>query len=233
MRGQLHGVGIAQVLEHRTPYLALHSGIGLVELHLVEESTLEGTVEVAGEVGGGDEDAIKVLNLLQDDVLHGVVHLVDRVLDVLGALVDERIGLVEEQDGLYLAVLAYLAVAGEHCLDVLLALAHELVAHAGDIHLHDVATSLAGYLQHSLGLASTRATVEQTGKALAHALLLQTLLDAWEVVGAEQRGEAVNLLLLAVVEVQLLGLDGIMALEHAVVVVAIAAALAVAGLVGR
>ena len=204
-----------------------------MELYLVEESALEGTVEVAGEVGGGDEYTIQVLNLLQDDVLHGVVHLVDRVLDVLGALVDERIGLVEEQDGLYLAVLAYLAVAGKHGLDVLLALAHELIAHAGDVHLHQVATRLTGYLQHSLGLAGTRASVEQTGKALAHALLLQTLLDAGEVVDAEQTGESLNLLLLAVVEEQFLGLDGVVALKHAVVAVLIAAALAVTGLVGR
>ena len=180
--GQLTGIVGAEVLQHGAPYLALHLGGGLVELNLEEESTLEGTVEVARQVGGGDKNAIKVFNLLQDDVLHGIVHLVDGVLDVLRALVDEGIGLVEEEDGLHLTVATEVAIVLEDGLDVLLALTNILVAHAGDVHLHEVATSLTGYLQYGLGLSRARSSVEEAGKALAHALLLEALLDVGEVV---------------------------------------------------
>ena len=62
----------------------VHSCVGLrfVELDFEQESALEGRVEVLGEVGGGDEDAVELLHLLKDDVLHGVLHLLNRAVDV-------------------------------------------------------------------------------------------------------------------------------------------------------
>ena len=53
MLGQDGGVAVVQFGDHLLPNLAAHRGIGLVEPDLVEESTLKGTVEVLGEVGGG------------------------------------------------------------------------------------------------------------------------------------------------------------------------------------
>ena len=47
------------------------------ELHLIEEPALEGAVEVLLEVGGGNHNALQRLHFLQDDVLNGVLHLVD------------------------------------------------------------------------------------------------------------------------------------------------------------
>ena len=205
-----------------------------MELNLEDEATLEGTVEVARQVGGGDKDAIKVFNLLQDDVLHGIVHLVDGVLDVLRALVDEGIGLVEEEDGLHLTVATEVAIVLEDGLDVLLALTNILVTHAGDVHLHEVATSLTGYLQYGLGLSRARSSVEEAGKALAHALLLEALLDVGEVVCRKQTGEAVNLLLLGLIEEEGLLLDGVMALQETVAHTLLhALALLVTGLIVR
>ena len=106
MRGQLTGIISTDILQHGAPNLGLHVRIRLVELHLVEETTLKGLVEITRQVGGGNEDAVEVLNLLQDDVLHGVVHLIDRVLHVLSTLVDDGIGLVEEQNGYDFAIIA-------------------------------------------------------------------------------------------------------------------------------
>ena len=69
MRGQLTGIVRRDILQHGFPYLSLHVGGGLLELHLEEEAALEGTVEVARQVGGGDEDAFEVFQFLEDDVL--------------------------------------------------------------------------------------------------------------------------------------------------------------------
>ena len=100
VRSQLMGILNTNVLQHGTPNLGLHVGIWLVELNLVEESTLKSLVEIAREVGGGNEDTIEVFNLLKNDVLHGVVHLVNGVLNVLCTLVDDGIGLIEERMGI-------------------------------------------------------------------------------------------------------------------------------------
>ena len=226
------GIVGAEVFQHGAPYLRLDIGVGLVELDLVEEAALEGAVEVAREVGGRDEDTVEVFHLLQDDVLHGVLHLVDGVLDVLRTLVEDCIGLIEEEDGLHLAVAADVAIAGEDGLDVLLSLTDILVAHAGDVDLHEVASRLTGYLQHSLGLTGTRSAIEETSKALAHALLLESLLDGGEVVLTEQTGEAVDMLLVGSVEEEGLLLDGLMILHEAALVVAHALTLRVTGCVG-
>ena len=204
-----------------------------MELYFEDETSLEGAVEVGGEVGGGDEYALEVLQLLKDDVLHGVVHFVDRLLYVLRALVDERVGLIEEEDGLNVGVATEDAIALEDVLDVLLALTYELVAHAGNVDLHDVAASLSGELEHGLGLASAWSPVEQACESLAHALLLEALLDAAEVLGREHTCETVDLLLVGVVVEECLGLDCGMRHEETVVCAsAFALALLLAGLIG-
>ena len=122
------------------------------------------------------------------------------MLDVLSTLVDECIGLVEEEDGFHFAIAAEVAIVLEDSLDILLTLTNILVAHAGNVDLHDVASCLTCYLKHGLSLACARTSVEETSKALAHTLLLQTFLDVGEGVLTEQTGESVNLLLLGCIE---------------------------------
>ena len=115
MRSQLAGIILADVFQHGTPYLALHRRVGLLELNLEDEATLEGTVEVTREVGGGNENTVKVLYLLQDDVLHGIVHLLYRgVVATIGAThAEDAISLVEEEDRGQLGGTADVAIAGE------------------------------------------------------------------------------------------------------------------------
>ena len=181
--------GGTEIFQHIMPDLCLYVGVGLVELYLIEEAALKGFVEVACQVGGGDEDAVKVFYLLQDDVLHGIVHLIDRVLYVLRTLVDDGICLVEEEDGHHIAGLTELAIMGKDLLDVLLALAYPLVAQSGYIDLHDVAPRLPGYLKDGLGLTRARRTIEKTCEAFAHALRFEPLLDGGQIVLTEQTGE--------------------------------------------
>ena len=198
--------------------LLLNGMRDIMELNLKDEATLEGTVEVASKIGGGNEDAIKVLHLLQDDVLHGIVHLLNRGVKTAGGTFSEdTVGLIEEEDGWHLAVATDVAIAAEDGFNVLLALTNILVTHTGDVNLHEVTTRLTGILQYGLGLACARSAIEQAGKALAHALLGQSLLNRRQVVGAEQTGEAVYLLLLRSIEEQRLLLDGSMALQEAVI----------------
>ena len=119
------------VVEHAAPQFCLDVFAGFLELDLEEETTLEGIVEVVGEVGGGNQNAVELFHLLEDDVLHGVVHLLDRCIGVAdgGAAAEDGIGLVEEEDGHNLAMTTDLAIAHKDCLDVLFAFADILVAH--------------------------------------------------------------------------------------------------------
>ena len=57
--------------DHVHPDLRLGTDLRLVELYLVEEASLEGLVQVLGEVRCGHEDAVEILHLLEDDVLDG------------------------------------------------------------------------------------------------------------------------------------------------------------------
>ena len=79
-----NGFGVFDLLDlrkHVLPDFQPGVGIGGGEPDLEQETTLEGRVEVVGEVGGGDEDAVETLHLLEDDVLHGVFHPFRRVAD--------------------------------------------------------------------------------------------------------------------------------------------------------
>ena len=78
-RSERGGIGGSELGYHLLPDEAAYRGVGLVEAYLIEEAALEGGVEIVGEVGGGDEDAVERLHLLKDDVLDGVLHLIDRI----------------------------------------------------------------------------------------------------------------------------------------------------------
>ena len=120
------GIGIAERGHHRLPEALAHSGIGLLELDLVEEAALEGRVEVLRQVGGGYHDAVQRLHLLQDDILDGVLHLVHGTCSPLSADAYDGIGLVEEEDGRGRSFADKLAVTVEQCLDVLLRITYPL-----------------------------------------------------------------------------------------------------------
>ena len=81
--GKLARLLLREVGNHVPPDFGLGTYLGLIELYLVEEPSLEGLVKVLGEVRSCDKDAVKVLHLLEDDVLDGVLHLVDSPLGSL------------------------------------------------------------------------------------------------------------------------------------------------------
>ena len=179
-----------------------------MELHLVEETALESRVEVAHQVRGGNQDAVEVLHLLQDDVLQGVVHLVDARLHVLETLHKDGVRLVEQEDGCALVLAAEATVDVEQALDVLLAVAHPLAAEFRHIDHEDVAAGLARQLEGAGGLAGARRTVEEDAEALAHTRLSKAGADAAVVLFVEQASEPADLLGLRLVVEQLLRRDG-------------------------
>ena len=117
-----------------------------VELYLEEETAFESLVQILGQVGGGYQDTVQILYLLKDDVLHGIVHFVHRMLDVLRTLVDDGISFVEEEDRHDFRLFANFTIVVEDGLDVFFAFAHPFVTQTGNVHLHDVSTGLTGYL---------------------------------------------------------------------------------------
>ena len=72
-----NGFGVLNLFdfrEHILPDLQPCVRIGRGEPNLEQETTLEGGIEVVGEVGGGNEDAVESFHLLKYDVLHCVLH---------------------------------------------------------------------------------------------------------------------------------------------------------------
>ena len=191
--GQNSGIVELQLGNHLLPDLLAHSGVGLLEHDLVKETALEGRVEVLGEVGGGNHDAVQVLHLLQDDVLHGVLHLIDSVLCARFSGTDKSIGLVEEQDGGQAATLHQLAVTVEDGLDVLLRLAHPLAADARHVNHHEGTTRLTRELIHRLGLARARTAIEKAGEALTEATLLHAFTDGIVTLSIKEASQLIHL----------------------------------------
>ena len=191
------GIFFADVVEHSSPYLCLDISLRLLELYLKEETVLKGVIKVAGEVSRSNENTLKILNLLQDDVLHRVLHLLDSRIDATNSrtLVKDGVCFVEEENRHDIAVLAEMLVACEDCLHVLLCFTDELVTQSCNVYLHDIATSLACNLQHGLCLTCSRGSIEETRKALAHALLFQSALDVREIILREETRQACNLIL--------------------------------------
>ena len=62
--GEGECIGIAEPGNHHLPDATTDGGVGLLEADFVEETALESAVEVLGEVGGGNHDAVEVLHLL-------------------------------------------------------------------------------------------------------------------------------------------------------------------------
>ena len=188
------GLGLGKVFYHLLPNLGTDCGIGRLELNFVEEAALECAVKITLEVGRGDEDAVKVLHLLQQDVLEGVLHLVHCIFGTTLALADDGIGLVEEQDGRHLAAVHRLTVAFKQRLEVLFAFAHPLALDLRHIDRHNGATRAARQLIDGLGLARAGAAVKQARKALAESLLLHPLVDFAVFLRREERRQFHHLL---------------------------------------
>ena len=150
-----------------------------MELDLIDEATLESLIKIGGQVGGRYEDAVKVLQLLQNDVLHGVVHLIDRIFHVLSTLVDNTISFVKEKNRHNLAMFTQRTIASKHLFDIFLTLTNPLVTKSSNINLHQVTTCLTSNLIDRLCLTSTRSPIEQTGKTFMHAKLCESYLDRW------------------------------------------------------
>lgn len=81
------------------PEFLTEGGIGLLEADLVQEAAFKGRIQVLGEVGGGYEDAVQGLHLLEDYVLDAVFHFVHCRCRAFAADADDAIGLIEKEDG--------------------------------------------------------------------------------------------------------------------------------------
>ena len=201
------GIGSSAVKAayHGLPYALLCCHIGFMELHLIYKAAFKGTVHVGSKVGGCNENAIEFLNLLKDNVLHGILHLVDTAFGIGAALVYYGIGLVEQQDGLDIALLAIGTVTVEHGTDVLLTVTYPLALDVCDIHLHYVTPCSARQLQYGLGLAGTGCAIEEACETASHTALLHALLDAEEILVLQHLAKlAYRDILLTIVEEVLL-----------------------------
>ena len=119
-RCEVGALGRGEGGEHRVPDLLPDGRVRPLETDLVEEASLEGRVEVLGQVGRGDQDPVQGFHLLQDDVLDAVLHLVDGVFRPIHPLPEDGVRLVEEQDRGDFRALNQKPVPVEHGLDVLL-----------------------------------------------------------------------------------------------------------------
>ena len=175
------------------PEARAHVGVGAGEVYLEDEAAFEGGIEEGFEVGGGYEDALEVLESLEDDVLDAVVHLPHGGVGVFESAADDGIGLVKEEDGGGF-VFEYLSkVLLENQADVLLALAHPLVVDLAHVGLEDFASCGVGQLVDGLGFAGSRGTVEEAGEARLEACVPEATVDLAEGVFLEEGDEFVVL----------------------------------------
>ena len=75
LRGQGVDIQFAEVSYHRAPDAGTSLFRWLIELDLIQKSTLEGLVLILLEIGGGNHDAIQLFHLLQDDILERVIYI--------------------------------------------------------------------------------------------------------------------------------------------------------------
>ena len=160
-RGKRGGIGGGELGYHLLPNEAAYRGVGLAELYLVEEAALEGGVEIVGEIGGSDEDAVERLHLLEDDILYGVLHLIYRIGGTIFAYANDGICLVEEKDGRHFGAVHQFAVAVEEGFDVFLGVAHPLALDLRNIDHQNIAPRLSCQLIDGLGFACARPSVEE------------------------------------------------------------------------
>lgn len=91
---------------HQTcPDVGAGIDVRLVELNLVDEASFKSRIEVLGKVGGGYHDALKVLHLLKDDILQGVLHLVHCLFCFGPSYSEDCVCFIEKQDRRNFAVL--------------------------------------------------------------------------------------------------------------------------------
>ena len=74
---QAESIFLSELVHHREPYQSSYFSAWFFEFNFEKESALKSLVKVGSEIGCGDEDAIESLHLLEDDVLHSVVHFID------------------------------------------------------------------------------------------------------------------------------------------------------------
>ena len=110
---QLQSLSFGEFRDDGTPDGGAHLGAGLIETDLEKEAAVEGRIEVGGKVGGGDEDATEAFKFLQEDVLEAIFHFLGRVADILEALAEEGVGLVEQEDGRKFVLFVCLPVIAE------------------------------------------------------------------------------------------------------------------------
>ena len=162
-----------------------------------------------GVITEGERDEIlKGLDGIEADVLYGVHHLVDAVAGALEALCKDGIRLVEEEDRGLGPLAAHLRIGVEHAFHYLLGVPDPLALELGHVHREDVSAGAAGELVYAGGLSGAGTSGEKNGEALAHAHLLETLLDPFEVRILEEAGQALHLLGLFRIVEEAAGLDG-------------------------
>ena len=170
-----------------------------MKLHLEQKPALEGAVEVASKVSGGNEDAVELLHLFQDDVLDGVFHPFHRVVHIGETASKQSVSLVEKQNRRHHRGFYRRLILAEDGFDVFLALANPFVAYPGHVDLKDAAPCGARQLHHGLGLASARRTIEETCETGTHAVVFQTFTYFKIVILHQQRLKSLELRLLGVV----------------------------------
>ena len=94
--GQYQRISFLQVRKHGHPDVLALFGRWLLELNFVEEAAVEGIVQRAGQIGRGYHDSLKIFHFLQDDVLHGVFHLIHRIKTAFVTAVQQSIRFIEQ-----------------------------------------------------------------------------------------------------------------------------------------
>ncbi len=203
--GQLERFLFGEFRDDGAPDGGADLGAGLIETDLEKEATVEGRIEVGGKVGGGDEDAAETLQLLQEDVLEAIFHLLVGIPDILKALAQEGVGLVEQEDGRSLVFLVRFPVVAEEPAGVLLGFADPLAEDLGNVCAENFSACSPGELKGRFGLSGAGSTEEEAGEAGAHTLGFHRFKDAVQVAGAQERGKPLNLLLFGFVVEEFLG----------------------------
>ena len=109
------------------PYVSTCFGAWALKLDLIEETALKCFVQIVGEIGCGNQNAVEVFHFLQNDVLHCIAHLIDTTLHIGQSLAEDRIGLIEQQNWGGFAFLGKRTVLVKDALDVLLALCDRIL----------------------------------------------------------------------------------------------------------
>ena len=158
--GQISRIGVRNIGHHRFPNLAFDFEGWLVKTYLIEKSPFKGLIQIFSQVCGSDEDSVQILHFLKDDVLDGVLHLVNRSFRPLLTNTEDSVGFIEEKNGNGAAFSHACAILIEYILDVLLAFPNPAALDLRHVHDEKVAPAFASNLVDSFCFPSTRATVK-------------------------------------------------------------------------